>query len=47
MTSERVFLCFFDVEDFFVDFNEGIEDSKIVLKDRIGFIVSIGASGTL
>ena len=47
MTSERVLLCFFDVGDFFVDFNGGIKNSEIVSEDRIESIASIGASGAL
>ena len=47
MTSKRVLLCFFDVGDFFVDFNGGTEGSEIVSEGRIGPIASIGAPGAL
>ena len=47
MTSERVLLRFFDVGDFFVDFDGGIEGSEGVSKDRIGPIASIEASEAL
>ena len=47
MTLERVLLHFFDVGDFFVDFNGGTEGSEIVSEGRIGSIASIEVSGAL
>ena len=47
MTSERILLYFFDVGDFLIDFNGGIEGFERVSKDRIEPIGPIEASGTL
>ena len=45
MTSKRVLLYFFDIEDFLIDFNGEIEDFERVSEDRIESIESIEASG--
>ena len=47
MTLERVLLHFFNVKDFFKDFNRGIRDSNRVLEIRIESIALIEASGML
>ena len=47
MTSERILLRFFDVGDFFIDFNGGIKGLEGVSEDRIESIASIGTSKTL